>query len=140
MGIGLSQHPTQLEPGDGGGLAPPSAFRAGLACRCPRCGRGRLFGGFLTLAKGCEACGLDYAKADSGDGPAVFIIFITGAAVVFAALMVEIALMPPYWIHAVLWPPLILTLSLALLRPAKSLMIALQYRHQAGEGGREPLE
>ena len=88
----------------------------------------------------CEVCGLDYARADTGDGPAVFIIFIVGALVVFAAIMVEISVMPPYWVHALLWPPLILGLSLGLLRPAKALMMALQYRHQASEGGRGSFE
>lgn len=88
----------------------------------------------------CAQCGLDYAQADTGDGPAVFIILIVGAIVVFAALTVELAVMPPYWVHALLWPPLILGLSLGLLRPAKSLMMALQYRHQASEGGRTRFE
>ena len=55
-----------------------SPIAAGLACRCPRCGRGRLFDGYLTVAARCSACGLDLSKADSGDGPAVFIIFILG--------------------------------------------------------------
>ena len=122
-------------PSDGGGHPPPSPFRAGLACRCPRCGTGRLYRGFLSLRERCEACGLDYAQADTGDGPAVFIILIVGAIVVFLAVMTEIWAMPPYWVHAVLWPPLILGLSLGLLRPAKALLMALQYRHGAGQGG-----
>jgi uncharacterized protein (DUF983 family) len=136
VGIGLSFERSETHPADGGGFAPPSPFRAGLSCRCPRCGKGRLYRGFLALAQRCEACGLDYSAADSGDGPAVFLILIVGAIVVFAALMVEILVMPPYWVHALLWPPLILGLSLGLLRPAKALMVALQYRHQASEGGR----
>ena len=140
MGIGLSSDLTEAKPRGGGGFPPPSPFRAGLSCRCPRCGEGRLYRGFLTLRDHCEACGLDYARADTGDGPAVFIIFIVGAIVVFAALIVELWAMPPYWVHALLWPPLILALSLGLLRPAKALMMALQYRHQAGEGGRDAFE
>ena len=83
----------------------------------------------------CPACGLDYSKADTGDGPAVFIILIVGAIVVLCAVLTEIWYTPPYWVHALLWPPLILALSLGLLRPAKALMIALQFRHQASEGG-----
>ena len=86
------------------------------------------------MRESCEICGLDYAQADTGDGPAVFIILIVGAIVVFCAVMTEIWAMPPYWVHAVLWPPLILGLSLGLLRPMKALMIALQFRNQAGEG------
>jgi uncharacterized protein (DUF983 family) len=113
---------------------PPSVFLAGLGCRCPRCGRGPLYRGFLTVAAACSACGLDYAKADSGDGPAVFIILVLGAVVVAAALVVEVNYQPPLWLHAMLWLPIILGGSLGLLRPVKALMIALQYRHQAGEG------
>jgi uncharacterized protein (DUF983 family) len=136
VGIGLSLDPTQIHKGDGGGFPPPSPFRAGLACRCPRCGKGRLYRGFLALRDRCEVCGLDYGAADTGDGPAVFLILIVGAIVVFAAVMVEIVVTPAYWVHALLWPPLIIGLSLGLLRPAKALMVALQYRHQASEGGR----
>jgi uncharacterized protein (DUF983 family) len=88
----------------------------------------------------CSFCGLDYAQADTGDGPAVFIILIVGAIVVFSALVVELVVTPPYWVHALLWPPLVLGLSLGLLRPAKALMMALQYRHQASEGGRARFE
>ena len=113
---------------------PISPFSSGLACRCPRCGKGRLFNGFLTLRPACESCGLDYGFADSGDGPAVFVIFFAGFVVVFAALLVEVMYQPPYWLHALLWGPLILLTTLAPLRPVKGLMIALQYHHKAAEG------
>ena len=106
----------------------------GLRGRCPACGKGRLFQGFLTLRPACEHCGLDFDFADAGDGPAVFVILIGGAIVVFAALMTEMAYQPPYWLHAVLWLPLILIVTLAPLRPIKGLLIALQYHHKAAEG------
>jgi uncharacterized protein (DUF983 family) len=109
----------------------------GLAGRCPRCGQGRLFQGFLTLRPACERCGLDYGFADAGDGPAVFVILIAGAIVVFAAMMTEIVYQPPYWLHAMLWLPLILIVTLAPLRPIKGLLIALQYHHKAAEGRHE---
>ena len=106
----------------------------GLSCRCPRCGRGKLFRGFLTLQPRCEACGLDYGFADSGDGPAVFIMFLAGFTVVGAALVTEVLYQPPFWVHAALWLPLILIVTLGPLRPMKGLMIALQYHHKAAEG------
>lgn len=111
-----------------------SPLVAVLTCRCPRCGQGRLFEGFLGLRERCEVCDLDYSFADSGDGPAVFIILVVGFIVVGAALLVEVFLQPPYWVHALLWLPLIAVLSLGLLRPFKALLIALQYKHQAEEG------
>jgi uncharacterized protein (DUF983 family) len=106
----------------------------GLACRCPRCGRGKLFAGFLELRRRCEACELDYAFIDSGDGPAIFIIMIAGAIVVAAALIVEVKYQPPFWVHAALWLPLILVTTLLPLRSMKSLLIALQFHHKAAPG------
>jgi uncharacterized protein (DUF983 family) len=112
-----------------------SPFIAGLKCRCPRCGRGALFDGFLTVRPVCSVCGLDLAAADSGDGPAVFIMFVVGPVVTGLALWVEVAFSPPYWLHLVLWIPAILGGSLALLRPFKATLIALQYRHRASDSG-----
>ncbi len=114
---------------------------AGLACACPRCGKGKLFRGFLSLRPRCEVCGLDYNFADAGDGPAVFIMFLAGFIVVAAALITEVVYQPPFWVHAVLWLPLILIVTLGPLRPMKGLMIALQYHHKAAEsrfGAGEP--
>jgi uncharacterized protein (DUF983 family) len=116
------------------------AIRAGLLCRCPRCGKGQLFQGFLTPRPRCDVCGLDYGFADSGDGPAVFIMFFAGFIVVGAALVTEALYHPPYWVHAALWVPLILIVTLGPLRPMKGMMIALQYFHKAAEsrfGGTE---
>lgn len=106
----------------------------GLTCRCPRCGKGRLFRGFLALAPRCEQCGLDYGFADAGDGPAVFIIMLSGFITVGGALAVEVLYQPPYWVHALLWVPTILVTTLLPLRLAKSLLIALQFHHKAAEG------
>jgi len=110
-----------------------SALR-GILCRCPRCGHGKLYAGFLTLRPGCESCGLDYAFIDAGDGPAVFIIMLAGAIVVACALIVEVKYQPPFWVHAALWLPLILITTILPLRSMKSLLIALQYHHKAAEG------
>jgi uncharacterized protein (DUF983 family) len=106
----------------------------GLRGRCPRCGEGKLFSGFLNLRKSCDRCGLDYDFADAGDGPAVFVILIGGALVVFAALITEVAYQPPYWVHAALWLPMILLVTLGPLRPIKGVLIALQYHHKAAPG------
>ena len=117
-----------------------SALR-GIACRCPRCGKGKLYAGFLDLAPSCDACGLDYAFINAGDGPAIFLIMIAGAVVVTAALIVEVKYQPPFWLHAALWLPLILLTTLLPLRSMKSLLIALQFHHKAAEGrliGRGP--
>ena len=111
------------------------SLRAGLACKCPRCGQGPLYDGFLSVAERCNVCGLDLQKADSGDGPAVFIIFILGFLVVPLALIFEAKVAPPMWLHMAIWPPLILGGALGLLRPMKGLIIALQFRNKASESG-----
>jgi uncharacterized protein (DUF983 family) len=101
---------------------------AGVLGRCPSCHLGKLYDGYLALAPRCDVCGLDYRFADSGDGPAVFVILVTGFIVVGAALIVEILYSPPYWLHAALWGPLAIILPLVLLRSFKGVLIALQFR------------
>jgi uncharacterized protein (DUF983 family) len=106
-----------------------SPIRAALGCRCPRCGQGRLFTGLLDVRGACEVCGLDLSAQDAGDGPAVFVIFFLGLIVVALAALVEIKFSPPIWIHLVLWTPFIIVGAIAMLRPLKAGLIALQYRH-----------
>lgn len=113
---------------------PIDPFRAGLKGCCPRCGNGRLFDGLVKVKPSCSSCGLDYSFADAGDGPAVFVILIIGFLVVGLALWSEVNYSPPVWLHILLWGPLTIILSLALLRGLKGILIALQYRNSAAEG------
>jgi uncharacterized protein (DUF983 family) len=107
----------------------PMLIRA-LRLRCPRCGEGRLFAGLLDIAPACGACGLDLSEHDAGDGPAVAGIFIVGAVAVIAALVVDVKYTPPLWVHALIWPAVILGLSILVMRWAKALLIGLAYRHR----------
>ncbi len=111
-----------------------SPVAAGLKCRCPRCGEGKLYSKFLTVAPACTACGLDFSKVDTGDGPAVFVILILGFLVVGGALVLEMTIAPPYWVHFVLWLPLTVLGVFVMLPPFKATLIALQYKHKAAEG------
>ncbi len=106
---------------------------AGLNGRCPRCGEGPLFAGFLSLNGECDACGLDFGQEDIGDGPVAFIILIVGFAVIIPALIVEVAFIWPYWLHALVWLPLAVIGCLILMRPFKATLFALQYRNRAEE-------
>jgi uncharacterized protein (DUF983 family) len=108
-----------------------SVFAAALRCRCPRCGRGRLYQGLLSVVPACPVCGLDFKAQDAGDGPAVFVVFLLGAIVVALAIGVEVAFAPPLWVHGVLWTPLVLGGAILMLRPLKAGLIALQYHHRA---------
>lgn len=113
---------------------PVEPIGAGLKGRCPRCGEGRLFSGFLTVAPRCGVCRLDYSFADAGDGPAVFVILIIGFVVVGLALWAEVSFGPPLWLHFLLWVPLTLALCLTALRLIKGVLITLQYANKAAEG------
>lgn len=93
-----------------------------------------MFAGALSLTDRCANCGLDYSFADSADGPAVFAILIVGFMVAGGALLFELAYEPPFWLHLLIWTPLILVLSFAMLRPLKGLAVALQYVNRAKEG------
>ena len=105
-------------------------IRAGLLCRCPNCGKGELYKGFLKVVDRCAVCGFDYTRMNTGDGAAIFIMQIAGGIVVFSALYVEIAYDPPIWLLLLVSLPLVVGLSLGLMRPGKGLMIALQMRNK----------
>ena len=111
----------------------PNPLLAGLKGRCPNCGVGRLFSGFLTVAPACDHCGYNLAKADSGDGPAVFVILIAGFLCAFAMLFVEMAYKPPIWVHLVVFLPLTLAVCIGLLRPLKGVLLAAQFANHASE-------
>ena len=110
-----------------------NALRAGLLCRCPQCGKGRLYAGFLKVVERCEACGFDFTRLNTGDGAAIFIMQIAGGIVVFGALFVQVAYNPPIAVMLAVALPLVAALSVGLMRPGKGLMIALQMRNKAGQ-------
>ncbi|MCS6758796.1 MAG: DUF983 domain-containing protein [Candidatus Devosia euplotis] len=111
----------------------PSPITAGLLCRCPCCGEGKLFKGYLKVAPTCSVCGLDLSFADSGDGPAIFVIFLVAPIIIMALVVGALLRLPPY-VHLMLWIPATILFSLALLPPFKGVLVALQYRHDAHEG------
>lgn len=113
---------------------PISPYAAGFGGKCPRCGQGALFDGFLSLRKSCEACGLDYEKADSGDGPAVFVIFIVGFIAVALAFIARFVWFAPIGVALLVSAGFAIAAILSLLRPLKATLIALQYANKAAEG------
>ena len=117
-------------------MAGVNPFLAGIACCCPNCGRGPLFSGFLKIARGCPACGESFDRADSGDGPAVFIILIVGVVCCFGALYTDLSAHPPIAVTLAIWVPLAGLLSVALMRPLKGVMVALQFYNHASEARR----
>ncbi|MEY2756927.1 MAG: hypothetical protein RIR33_705 [Pseudomonadota bacterium] len=110
-----------------------SALSAGLRCRCPNCGKGQVFDGFLKFRKACPSCGADFTIADAGDGPAFFVMFAALILIAPTAMFLELALHPPGWIYVLIWPPVTVGFCLLVLRPVKALLFALQWKHKAGE-------
>ena len=119
----------------GAGMSDVNPFLAGLAGHCPNCGKGALFRGFLKLNARCAACDFDLARADSGDGPAVFVVLICGGIACFGLLFTEITYQPPIWMELAFWLPAAVVLCVGALRPFKGVMVALQFHHKASEAG-----
>ena len=112
----------------------PSTLSAGLRCRCPRCGEGKLFSGFLTLAKSCDRCGLDFSFADPADGPAFFVMSGVGIVVMTFWAIWAVMAGPPIWAQMAVVFPAMIGGCLGALRPVKAWLVAEQYVHKAGEG------
>ena len=111
-----------------------SPLKTGLAGKCPRCGRGPLFNGYLSVAKSCSSCGLSYDFADGGDGAAWFVMLFVGVVGVGSILGVEVAYAPPFWVHFMIAIPLLIILPLILLRPVKGILLSQQWKTGASEG------
>lgn len=115
-------------------MSEPSPLQSGISGACPRCGAATLFYGPVHFADRCEACGLDYASFNVGDGPAAFLTLIIGALVVGLAMAVELTIRPPFWVHVLLWVPFTAAAVVFGLRVAKGVLLSLEYRNAAREG------
>jgi uncharacterized protein (DUF983 family) len=115
--------------------AEPGVARAALTCRCPRCGQGKLFSGWIMVAPRCTVCGLDLSRVDTGDGFVVPILMVLGAMIVGGALWLDFTFEPPLWVHALIWPPLIVVLALVMTRYLKSFLAVQQYHVRKSEMG-----
>lgn len=114
-------------------MAGPSPLASGLQGLCPRCGAPGLFKSLIGFAPRCVRCGLDFSAFNVGDGPAPFLIFGIGTIAVVAAIVLEFSVHPPWWVHALIWPPFVIGLTLLGLRVGKGALLALEYRNKAGE-------
>ena len=118
----------------------PTDNLAILAVRgcCPQCGARTLFGGLISFAPNCRACGLDFSAFNVGDGPAAFLTLIVGALVVLGAVSLELAVSPPFWVHILIWPAVTLGLVVGGLRVGKAALLISEYRNAAREGKLKP--
>lgn len=108
---------------------------AALRGRCPRCGRGKLYRGLLTVVDQCSVCGLPLKAHEQGDGPAFFAVLIVGALAAIGAAITEIKYEPPFWVHAAIWLPFVVIATLLSLRWLKGALIAIQYQYRQHDFG-----
>jgi uncharacterized protein (DUF983 family) len=120
------------------GSKPIDPFLAGLRCLCPACGRAPLFVGLIKIPDQCANCGADFRSADTGDGPAVFVMLIVGFIIVPLTLITQIVFHPPMWVHMLIWLPVTAALCVGVMRPFKAILFALQWKHKAAEARLEP--
>jgi uncharacterized protein (DUF983 family) len=109
-------------------------WRVGIKGKCPRCGQGRLFNGFLALAPKCDVCGLDYSFADPADGPAFFVMIFGCIPSVLFAVWAELTFEPSVWFHFLVTVPIVMLTCIPPLRPLKGWLVASQFYHKAEEG------
>ncbi len=114
-------------------LTKPHPVWAGLLGRCPDCGKGKLFQGFMALAPNCSECGQDFSHADTGDGPAIFVMLIAGFIVIGSLLVIDTLYEPPIWLLLAIFLPLAVVLNLGMIRPCKGVLVCLQFHHKAGQ-------
>ena len=106
-----------------------SPAKVGVRCRCPRCGKGKLFQGILTVTNRCAYCNLNLSPHDTGDGASVFVIFILGALIIPVALWLELAFSPSYLNHFLILLPVVLVMGITLLRLVKGILIAYHFKN-----------
>jgi len=111
-----------------------NALRSALLGKCPECGRGPLFSSLAGFAPACVVCGLNFQRFNVGDGPAAFLTLIIGGIVTGLAMWLELTIHPPWWVHVLLWTPLVVLGTIYALRAGKAALLALEYRHKAQEG------
>lgn len=108
--------------------------QAALFGECPACGARTLFAGWVRFASRCRACGHDFSSYNVGDGPAAFLILVIGALVCALALVLQVRISPPFWVHILLWVPITSALVLLSLRVSKAAMLIHEARAEVREG------
>jgi uncharacterized protein (DUF983 family) len=112
----------------------PGIAKAALFGLCPKCGAKTVFGGLTKFSPRCANCGLDYSTFNVGDGPAAFLTMGVGTVVIIFALLLDMTVKPPFWVHAIIWIPFTIVAVIWSLRVAKGALLTSEYRNRAGPG------
>jgi uncharacterized protein (DUF983 family) len=112
----------------------PDFVRAALFGLCPRCSANTMFASVTQFSGKCANCHLDYQQFNVGDGPAALMIIPIGAVIITLAILLDVAVRPPFWLHVIIWVPVTIAMVVGFLRFAKAAMLTLEYRNRAGEG------
>lgn len=125
----------------GGGEPPPRplwrSLLRGWRCRCPQCGEGRLFSGYIKVADSCAACGLDLRDHRADDAPPYVTILVVGHVVIPVLLAVEQLWAPAQWLQFAFWLPVTLLMTLWLLRPVKGTLVGFLWSRRMHGFGRD---
>lgn len=111
----------------------PAFGEAALFGLCPRCGARTMFAGPVQFADRCDSCDLDYSSFNVGDGPAAFLTLVIGAIIVVLAIWLELAFEPPWWLHVILWLPMVILGVIGGLRLAKGALLVREFGARAQE-------
>ena len=103
----------------------PTAIGRGLRGRCPACGKGRIFNGFLTVVPACQECGAPLGLARADDAPPYFTILVVGHIIIPLLFIVDRTEQLPVWMMSAIFLPLTLALTLSLIRPIKGGTVGL---------------
>ena len=113
-----------------------NAIRNGFLGRCPKCGQGRLFAGFLKVVPACSHCGEEMHHHRADDLPAYLVVLVVGHVIVGAFMGFEATTTLSTWQHLAIWVPLTVILSIGLIRPIKGAVVGLQWAlYMHGFGG-----
>lgn len=127
MSIHIENAAAGARPATGGGRSLFAAMLRGAKLRCPSCGSGDMFAGYLKVADACPGCSEELHHHRADDAPPYFTIFIVGHLIVGGVLAVEKAFHPAPWIQAAIWLPLTLVASLWMLPRIKGALVGLQW-------------
>ncbi|MGR3485528.1 MAG: DUF983 domain-containing protein [Paracoccaceae bacterium] len=135
----MADHPQTVEPREGQDDRPtrPAILR-GLRRRCPNCGEGAMFDGYLAVRTHCPVCREELCHHRADDGPAYLTILVVGHLLAPAIHVSFTRFRPDPWVMAVVFTLLVVALSLYLLPRMKGMVVAIQWSRRMHGFGRRP--